>query len=60
MNGLLVYLTIGVLWALLNESHIQDNGHRARLIFFWPVTVGAFILGFIQAYKDRDKYDEEM
>ena len=49
-----------MVWALINESNITDNGHRTRLILFWPITVGAFILGFIQAYIDRDKYDEEM
>lgn len=60
MNGILIYLVIGMVWTLLNESNITDNGHRTRLILFWPITVGAFILGFIQAYIDRDKYDEEM
>jgi uncharacterized membrane protein len=62
MNGLIVYLVIGTLWALVNEAHIESNGHRMRLIFLWPVTVTAFIIGVISAMNDRNKddYDEEM
>jgi len=58
MNGLIVYLVIGTLWALANES----NGHRMRLLFLWPFTVTAFIIGVISAMNDRnrDDYDEEM
>jgi hypothetical protein len=62
MNGLIVYLVIGTLWALANESHIESNGHRMRLLFLWPFTVTAFIIGVISAMNDRnrDDYDEEM
>lgn len=62
MNGLIIYLAIGVAWGLLNESHIQSNGHRARLIFLWPFTLGAFMIGIIEAYRNNkdDDYDEEM
>lgn len=60
MNGLAIYLMIGVVWGLLNEEHIQSNGHRIRLLLLWPFTLGAFFIGIIQAYRDRDDYDEEM
>jgi hypothetical protein len=49
MTYLSYYLICGVIWALLNESNIQNNGHRFRMIVFWPVTFTAFIIGFIEA-----------
>ena len=63
MSNLAIYLVIGMIWALINEGGIQSNGHRTRLILFWPITVGAFFIGLIEAIihdRDRDDYDEEM
>ena len=55
MNYLMYYIIIGVLWSLYCESTIRSNGHRIRLIFLWPFTVLAFIIGFIQAMKDNEE-----
>ena len=49
MTELAYYLLCGVIWALLNEGGIQSSGHRIRLILFWPITLVAFIVGFIEA-----------
>lgn len=49
MTELSYYLLCGVIWAVLNEGNIQSNGHRFRMIVFWPVTFVAFIIGFIEA-----------
>jgi hypothetical protein len=49
-------------WALLNEGGIQSQGHRVRLILFWPVTVTAFLIGLIEAiiHSNDRRDDEEM
>lgn len=60
MNGILLYLLAGLVWSLLNEGNIQSNGHRTRLIFFWPITLIAFIIGFIEAVINQNNKDEEM
>ena len=43
------YLIIGLLWGLMNEGGVQNQGHRIRLVLFWPVTLCAFLIGFIEA-----------
>lgn len=60
MNGIVFYLLAGLVWALLNEGNIQSNGHRIRLVLFWPVTFVAFIVGFIEAVINQSNEDEEM
>jgi len=60
MDGIIVYLLIGVLWCFITDvfmTQMDGNGTRLRYILFWPVTFIAFIMGFIDAMK-RD--DEEM
>ncbi len=49
------YLIIGLLWGLMNEGGVQNQGHRIRLVLFWPVTVCAFLIGFIEAVINDDE-----
>ena len=50
MDGILTYLIIGFIWGLMCDFLIlpfPDNATRARYIFFWPISLGAFIYGAI-------------
>jgi len=49
------YLIIGLLWGLMNEGGVQNQGHRIRLVLFWPVTFCAFLIGFIEAVINDDE-----
>ena len=50
----MTYLLIGTMWCLLFEFGINpreiNNGTRLRQILFWPIPLGAFIIGFIVAF----------
>lgn len=59
MNGILVYLLIGVIWAILHEP-LPTNGVRFRFIVLWPFTFIAWVMGFINAIIDSFRNDEEM
>lgn len=48
------YLIIGLLWALANAGG-ENQGHRIRLVLFWPVTLCAFLIGFIEAVINDDE-----
>jgi hypothetical protein len=54
MESLMIYLLIGTMWCLLFEFGINpreiNNGTRLRQILFWPIPLGAFIIGFIVAF----------
>ena len=62
MDNIAIYLILGMVWALLNEGGIESQGHRVRLILFWPVTVTAFLIGLIEAiiHSNDRRDDEEM
>jgi len=51
---IITYIFIGWIWALLNEKHIINNSHRLRMVFFWPITLTTFIVGFIEAIIDKN------
>ena len=58
MDGIIVYLLIGTLWCFITEvfmTEMENNNTRLRYVIFWPVTVIAFIWGFIEAMKNRDE-----
>ena len=48
------YFMVGLLWLLIHEitGWKMDNGGRLRLLLFWPVTMLAWLVGFIQAMID--------
>jgi hypothetical protein len=50
----MIYLLIGTMWSLIFEFGINpreiNNGTRLRQILFWPIPLGAFIIGFIVAF----------
>lgn len=48
------YLWIGIVWLILHEliRLKMNNGMRIRLWLFWPVTLIAWIIGFIEAWKN--------
>ena len=58
----LTYLTIGLIWCFITDYFFTDmelsNGARLRYTLLWPVTVIAFIMGFWDAFNNRN--DEEM
>lgn len=57
------YLLVGVVWLILHEliyssqndfpHHKMDNGLRVRLILLWPITMTAWIIGFIEAARSH-------
>lgn len=51
------YLIIGLIWLLLHEvlGMKLDNGMRIRLWLLWPVTLIAWIIGFIQAWINHGR-----
>ena len=55
------YLIVGVVWLLLHELLLNGkmtNGMRFRLWVFWPVTLVAWILGFVDAFINSYNEDE--
>lgn len=59
------YLTIGFIWLLLHEivfaTQSDDgpkqeftNGWRIRLFLFWPITLIAWIIGFVEAWRNSE------
>ena len=54
INLLKAYSLIGICWLFLHEiiGWKMDNSGRLRLFLFWPVTMVAWIVGFIQAMID--------
>ena len=50
---IIAYLIIGFIWLAIWDLGIQkmpSNGTRLRYLFLWPVTLVAFIIGFIQSW----------
>jgi hypothetical protein len=46
------YFLLGALWLIICDFGIQrmpNNGTRIRYFLFWPITLTAFIVGFIDA-----------
>lgn len=62
IDGFITYLTIGLIWCFITDYFFTDmeltNGARLRYTLLWPVTFIAFVMGFWDAFKNRD--DEEM
>lgn len=55
MNLIQIYLLIGLVWCFFWERAIPEemtNGRRIRYVLFWPITLFAWIIGFIHAYID--------
>jgi hypothetical protein len=53
MDYIIGYLLIGFLWMTIWDLGIQKmptNGTRIRYLFFWPFTLVAFIIGFIESW----------
>lgn len=58
------YLIVGTVWLLFHELYLNGKmtvGMRFRLWAFWPVTVLAWIIGFLEAmrnqlFDDDDEY----
>ena len=58
------YLMIGFVWLLIVDLYMafgqMSNGTRIRYFLLWPFTLGAFILGVIQAIlndHNQDNYE---
>lgn len=56
------YLIVGTVWLLFHELYLNGkmtNGMRFRLWAFWPVTVIAWIIGFLEAMRNQLFDDDE-
>ena len=59
------YFIIGFIWLIFHEVMFSltnketpfTNGWRIRLFLFWPVTLGAWVIGFYQAWRDSDEVE---
>lgn len=56
---LIYYLLIGTIWGILHEGRIETSSQRIRFILLWPITLIAWIIGFISAMLNQFN-DEEM
>ena len=61
---LIKYLMIGFVWLLIVDLYMaqgmMNNSTRIRYFLLWPVTLGAFIFGAIQAIindQNQDNYE---
>ena len=57
------YLITGFVWLVLHEFFLNgklDNGLRFRLLVLWPVTVVAWIIGFVAAFVESFNNDNEL
>ena len=56
-----LYFIIGLIWLLLTEYNYKkqniylSNMARFRYFLLWPITLLAFIWGFIDAYINRNE-----
>ncbi len=53
MQEISIYILIGLIWCLITDLYISkmpDNSVRVRYIIFWPITLGAFVYGFIESF----------
>jgi len=58
LNLASIYFFIGLLWCLFIEFVLNikmSDGARLRYLIFWPYTMGAFIIGIIDAWNDKDE-----
>ena len=55
------YLMIGTVWLLIVDLYMaqgmMNNSTRIRYLLLWPFTLGAFILGVIQAILNDNQDD---
>jgi hypothetical protein len=52
MQYIIYYFSAGLAWLILHELLLNGKmttGLRARLFLFWPVTLFAWIIGFLDA-----------
>lgn len=47
------YLIIGTVWSLIHTLIIGNEnvttGYQIRLLLFWPITMAAWVIGFVEA-----------
>lgn len=58
INAVTLYFIIGFIWLLFIEFILNmkiDDKTRFRYFVFWPFTFGAFIIGVIEYYRNKDK-----
>ena len=55
------YLIVGIIWLLIHEilGFKMNNGMRLRLLLAWPVTLSAWIIGFVDAMYNSFFDNEE-
>lgn len=59
---IIYYFSAGLAWLILHELLLNgkiDNGLRVRLFTLWPVTLFAWIIGFLDAMYYSFFDDEE-
>ena len=58
MQDISTYILIGLIWCLITDlfmTEMEDNWTRVRYIIFWPITLGAFVYGFIESIINHNK-----
>jgi hypothetical protein len=47
------YLIVGTVWSLIHTLIIGNEnvttGYQIRLLLFWPITMAAWVIGFVEA-----------
>ena len=60
-NYIIYYFITGLLWTTYWQSQINLTwGARIRYTLFWPITLMAWLIGFIDAFIKTFFGDEEM
>jgi len=57
-NAVTLYFIVGFIWLIFIEFILgmnMSNNTRFRYFVFWPFTLGAFIMGVIDYYRNKDE-----
>lgn len=50
MDNVSLYILVGLIWCFIADNFMttmESNWTRFRFILFWPITLGAFLLGIV-------------
>ena len=56
------YLIVGTVWSLIHTLIIGNEnvttGYQIRLLLFWPITMAAWVVGFVEAMVQNWNNDD--
>jgi hypothetical protein len=62
VDYLMSYLLIGTVWSFIHTIRLGseniNRGYQVRLLLFWPITVTAWVVGFIEAFNNTFEDDD--